>query len=637
MKKKFYILFFVLLSVVRSYAQPFVYPGDAPLTTDFATTAPTVNDDEGDGYKVGSRIWDITADEEYVCLDPTAGAAVWEKTSIDLTSELTVDSSLIPDTDNSYDLGSDSYQWKDLYLSNAIIVKGAFCIPSKVNEVAGISIGQVVYISGATGNKPQVSLADNTLHNKTHVFGIAAETKADGETICIAIAGEISGVNTNGMTEGDRLHMTTGGNWQVAVPTSGAHIHVGRVTKVNASTGIFELIVDQYIHDIRATTDIDVELSTGADDATRKISFQDYSANELGYIDGTGLFEWNGQGLFSELEVESTNGLVIPASNTAAFTRKGDPTTGLFFNVAGPWYEFRRSGSVVAKIKAVADQGDIVSNRNMIVGVGAVGVDYHIAFDGEDNDGVQRWKEDEDYFLFLDDILIQDAEKIYFKDTAIGVYSQANTFLDLFADGAVRIGNSSAGAPTNYSKIEPDGTLEFNGDATIWDDLQVPVSLIRLPAANPPSVAAYKGGQVLSFSSASDNYIYFNAQLPHTYKEGTDIVFHFHWVIPTAGAGGGAENVKWDVTYSWANIDASFPAESSGTVTVDVQDDTADDHMVDNIVTITGTGKTISSMLICSLQRDVSVANDYADVTYLVGIDFHHEIDTAGSRQITTK
>lgn len=466
MKKKFYILFFVLLSVVRSYAQPFVYPGDAPLTTDFATTAPTVNDDEGDGYKVGSRIWDITADEEYVCLDPTAGAAVWEKTSIDLTSELTVDSSLIPDTDNSYDLGSDSYQWKDLYLSNAIIVKGAFCIPSKVNEVAGISIGQVVYISGATENKPKVSLADNTLHNKTHIFGIAAETKADGENICIAIAGEISGVNTNGMTEGDRLHMTTGGNWQVAVPTSGTHIHVGRVTKVNASTGIFELIVDQYIHDIRATTDIDIGLATGADDATRKISFQDYSANELGYIDGTGLFEWNGQGLFSELEVESTDGLVIPASSTAAFSRKGDLTTGLFFNVSGPWYEFRRSGSVVAKIKAVVDQGDIVSNRNMIVGVGAVGVDYHIAFDGEDNDGIQRWKEDEDYFLFLDDALMQTTEKLYFRNTAIGIYSQAGTFLDLF--GVVRIGNSSGGAPTTYFAVEPDGDTYCVGEGTGW-------------------------------------------------------------------------------------------------------------------------------------------------------------------------
>jgi len=55
------------------------------------------------------------------------------------------------------------------------------------------------------------------------------------------------------------------------------------------------------------------------------------------------------------------------------------------------------------------------------------------------------------------------AGKHYFRDTAIGIYSQADTFLDIFADGAVRIGNSSAGAPTTYMGIEPDGGVVFVG------------------------------------------------------------------------------------------------------------------------------------------------------------------------------
>ena len=46
-----------------------------------ASAAPTVNEDSGDGYSVGSRWIDTTADKEYVCLDATVGAAVWTETT----------------------------------------------------------------------------------------------------------------------------------------------------------------------------------------------------------------------------------------------------------------------------------------------------------------------------------------------------------------------------------------------------------------------------------------------------------------------------------------------------------------------------------------------------------------------------
>ena len=47
-----------------------------------ATAAPAVTDDSGDGYAVGSRWIDITADNEYVCVDATVGAAVWHQTDV---------------------------------------------------------------------------------------------------------------------------------------------------------------------------------------------------------------------------------------------------------------------------------------------------------------------------------------------------------------------------------------------------------------------------------------------------------------------------------------------------------------------------------------------------------------------------
>ena len=42
-----------------------------------ATTAPTADDDSGDGYEVGSIWVDVTGDATYICVDATATAAVW--------------------------------------------------------------------------------------------------------------------------------------------------------------------------------------------------------------------------------------------------------------------------------------------------------------------------------------------------------------------------------------------------------------------------------------------------------------------------------------------------------------------------------------------------------------------------------
>jgi len=44
-----------------------------------ATVAPAVTDDSGDGYAVGSRWIDVSADQAYVCLDASVGAAVWKQ------------------------------------------------------------------------------------------------------------------------------------------------------------------------------------------------------------------------------------------------------------------------------------------------------------------------------------------------------------------------------------------------------------------------------------------------------------------------------------------------------------------------------------------------------------------------------
>lgn len=47
-----------------------------------STSAPTASLDDTLGFVAGSRILDTTNGEEYVCLDPATGAAVWKRTTV---------------------------------------------------------------------------------------------------------------------------------------------------------------------------------------------------------------------------------------------------------------------------------------------------------------------------------------------------------------------------------------------------------------------------------------------------------------------------------------------------------------------------------------------------------------------------
>ena len=116
-----------------------------------------------------------------------------------------------------------------------------------------------------------------------------------------------------------------------------------------------------------------------------------------------------------------------------------------------------------------AGEGGPLANmlgHSITFGAGTAGSDVVITFDGETNDGVLKWMEDEDYFEFSDDILIATNEKIQFRDTAIYIHSSADATLDIISDGAI---NLTAGTdvviPVNVGitfgtgeKIEGDNT-----------------------------------------------------------------------------------------------------------------------------------------------------------------------------------
>jgi len=232
---------------------------------------------------------------------------------------------------------------------------------------------------------------------------------------------------------------------------------------------------------------------------------------------------------------------------------------------------------------------------------------------------------------------ISDIKKLFFSEPVNKSYESAiNDLKKLFFSKPVNIDFES-----RIRKLEEyiygagliTTPFTYYLKENVWDDLRFPASSVKGGGAFDTTPIAYKSGIVEAFSTGPNNEsVQFIAQLPHGYKEDSNLIFHIHWVIPTSGAGLGAENVKWDFTYSWANLNDSFPVATSATVTVDVQAISADDHMLTDVVEISGIGKKISSILICSLTRDVGVANDYGDDAYFTEADFHYKINTIGSR-----
>ena len=218
--------------------------------------------------------------------------------------------------------------------------------------------------------------------------------------------------------------------------------------------------------------------------------------------------------------------------------------------------------------------------------------------------------------------------------------TEADTLATVVGRGAM----THAGA--NSSEFEADGTLKFNGDATVWDDLRItPGSFDRPGIADPAYVVYYPNGGGLGLylpEFAKDDFASFTIQLPHNYQEGTTIYVHLHWTPRDRGNEENGNTVGWKIDYSWANIGDNF-ADMQTIDLSDACDGTDHKHQMTPEVAITGTGKHISSMLICNVRRSDTGTDDTwsstlsGELPLLLEVDFHYEIDTVGSRARTAK
>ena len=98
-------------------------------------------------------------------------------------------------------------------------------------------------------------------------------------------------------------------------------------------------------------------------------------------------------------------------------------------------------------------------SHTITFGAGTAGTDITITFDGESNDGVLAWMEDEDYFRFSDDILINSTEKIMFGDTASFIHQSSDGVLTIDGEATIDLNASTAVLVSNDLKLNSDAVV----------------------------------------------------------------------------------------------------------------------------------------------------------------------------------
>lgn len=134
-------------------------------------------------------------------------------------------------------------------------IDGAIRFTAQADE--NLSFGDVVYISGASGDNTLVRKAQSNSLSTMSAFGFAYKDTTSGDPVQVVAFGNIYGSGTktldttvdsdgNSITIGDTLYVspTTPGGWTNVRPTGATELvqNIGKVTRVNANNGSIKVV-----------------------------------------------------------------------------------------------------------------------------------------------------------------------------------------------------------------------------------------------------------------------------------------------------------------------------------------------------------------------------------------------------------
>jgi hypothetical protein len=198
-----------------------------------------------------------------------------------------------------------------------------------------------------------------------------------------------------------------------------------------------------------------------------------------------------------------------------------------------------------------------------------------------------------------------------------------------------RMINSSEGNTKIYSSayVEVDAKNLILKD-TVWDDLTFGISAVKVGGINDPTFEVFKtngagstGVYCYQFSPNSRQEVFFSVQLPHTFKEGSDVSPHVHWSPLTTETG----TVVWGLEYTIANFGETYGNTLVDTI-ISSAHTTAFAHQIVDFPDIASTSRTVSAVYMCRMYRDATSTDDtYPSKVALLAVDFHVQKNKLGT------
>ncbi|KKN78874.1 hypothetical protein LCGC14_0346460 [marine sediment metagenome] len=202
-------------------------------------------------------------------------------------------------------------------------------------------------------------------------------------------------------------------------------------------------------------------------------------------------------------------------------------------------------------------------------------------------------------------------------------------------------GEAWFGGAVDYSHFEADGTYVMNGAATVFNDLVVPLSSARVPAANAPSWDSFVGN-LNAYAYDLNDFQEFSTELAHSYKNAALIEFHIHGALN--GSNVDDRTIKFEIEYTIADVppEAGFGDVYPATTTIDGEltipasttDLTGFTLHIDNDTS----GSFVQGAIVKGrVRRIASTGTEPTGDPFLTEVGLHIESDTIGTRTAAAK
>jgi len=161
----------------------------------------------------------------------------------------------------------------------------------------------------------------------------------------------------------------------------------------------------------------------------------------------------------------------------------------------------------------------------------------------------------------------------------------------------------------------------------VYQEQRAHITQFYAPASNNPDQGEIGVTPVLLFNASSDEWVYYEWEVPENYYSGSDIKLRFAWA-PTDG---GTGDVVWATEYTiiTPNNNEVLTATTTTQTVTDSAEGLANELLLTDFITISGTGIQPGDTISMRIYRDAD-ADDYGADAALVHIGLYFQVDRNG-------